>query len=577
MTKKKISVMISFLLLGLSCSACTMPSGNLSQYFDFSSLGIETESNEEPSVAGEGSTLSEEQQTIIELMKKKNTEGLTEEEYRILVDALVVYSPTLVRDVCEEEYQIYQSEWALSRLSEIVVSVEADNDPVKKIADEMIGFLLTKETYTKAIEILESEETFQTLMPALHEGKRRYALKSGEAYTFYLEAGYENGAKVAKLLYIPDDSRAILMSKSEKSFLLYEEESVFYPDALQFKPSEAAGTFTKTLIDLDRETVSVETGAKSGGKLVGAYRAEIAAFDAYHAVLSDVYDKRDWLVYTQFDGTFDEDGKTLVEQPAEDILNAFAKSLNTEGVTVYACSKDGKRALYEGASNDEMQNGKVFASSTVVPDAMMPANVSEQGDTSWIPDSALSVKRSSDIAMKVMNGQALICVNGEWINLGNVSSYVEADPFYVYANSPALSGTLPQAGQEASDDAGMKSVKVGVLEAPKTDPVTVPTVTPTVTKPATTTTKPATTTPAATTTKPATTTTTPAAAPASNPDPAPSNPDPEPSNPDPGPSNPDPGPSNPDPGPSNPDPGPSDPPSGGGEDGGDIGYSPDLL
>ena len=446
---------------------------------------------------------------------------------------------------------------------------------------------------------------------------------------FSIEVGYNDlGEYESSIRYLPHDSvndvTGIIISRTGDTIKVYEEASTMCNSVDEIGGELGEAKFTLWTIDTYAGTIKTEEGTMKNGKMEGAYKVTISqpvgVAEVKHSAF-DIFNNKETLPSEEYNGQFDENGNSLLEEPSESNIEALAKSVDAETVFVYAYNADKSKCLFKGITKEEKEQGVIFGSNDlalpkrpeieyydmrdkssysldgIVKIAMHKENNSSGYDASggyagdknggvsgedkeqeknvaYIPEDSLKV-RIYDGKIQIYNGTT-------WISMGDAKEIAKEDPFgndlSFGTNGDASLGSSDSESDKVSGTQNSSDEKVQVADnKPALGVGTI--------KPATTNTsgtqkpstsqnsgnqKPAT---SQTANKPATSTTsgqssaqqnnsTPStpqvSTPAPTPSPqAPSTPDPAPSTPDPTPSTP--APSTPDPAPSTPDPAPSAP------------------
>lgn len=384
-------------------SSCALPIKALDKSSSFDTTVLE-----ETSVAkSENTVYSESEQEILDLYALKAQNVLSKDQYVTLASLLVNEGYIKdARDIYEEAYRLYSDSSLLNAHDALTVNaLEEDQDII-----DLLSTLNTKDI-AGALNHIESDTFKDSLMPVLCEGKRTYYLDN-----LIVEVGYTEGGIYYSNVY--SDSYTVSMMG----------------DITKIQYTDNSG-FTLITIDFNLGNFRIDKGTFVNNVLSGDYSVSIGLFDDYNDIKpSDIYKNIDSYSLETYTGSFDESGKTTVESPNDATLKALSKNAGTDSVLVYAYNEDKTKCLYIGVSDDEISSCK-FTENTLgylttptittyeIKDPLINSQSDEPVNTS---------DEESTLEVRVLDGHIQVFYGNEWIDMGEVSSYENNDPFKNY-------------------------------------------------------------------------------------------------------------------------------------------------
>ena len=459
---RKFTTSIFIVIIGLSFSACSLPE----EIFTIKrqETSETTISAEEVAMASyDNSSLSEEELQMLEYEYLEETVGIAKEEYLALAD---IYKDLgfvkSERDILEKCFRLYEDEDVLERLSGIAVDITEESNVLQTL-------VASAKDESSIIELLDKDDFDEVFMPKLHDGVRTYFKVEGDRVVFLLEVG----AKATKLLSLTEDNKGVAVTKDRYTTTLFSKDVKSSSDVFTFLSDSEETSYVKKTIDLYNGTVAIEEGKIKAGKSVGDYFVKTSQFDAYELKTNDVLSKLSDLKYDEYIGKFDENGKTIVEEPSEDV-KASLKNAGVEKAVVYAYTADKKRCLFK--KTDETENDFVFDSKFFNIPEMKKVSVYEIKDKSAYSTDIVKDKlqeKVQDVAadmpkVRVYDNEVQYFDGTKWVSCGTVETLAKQDPFEEYNNKPEVIETPAIEKKETVESVEIVEKKETVSSTPKT-------------------------------------------------------------------------------------------------------------
>jgi len=425
------------------------------------------------SYAEQAGTYSVSELRMLSLEYKLDNEGLTEAEYGELA---TLYEELgfvkCERDILELAYKMFGNEEVLNKLQGISVNLAEEDDSIVAEMNLLLFDLSTEERLAEVVHAIESDEWIAAMMPRLGVGKRTYFREKNGVVDFSVEAGYNEASEAeAVIRFLPDgslgDITGLIIVRSAGVIKVYEEVGETTGSVNDIGSEAGDKTFVLKTIDTDAGTVRTEEGTVKDGKFTGEYKVTIAqaaskAEPESKASAFDLYNNCETLPVEVYTGEFDEDGATTLEEPSAKNIKAFADSMSSETVVVYAYNESKTKCLYKGLTNAEKEAGASFGtaefdfpesleiqyydvkdkSSYSLEGIIKIANGAGSGEgTSGNSGNTASGEVSTYISaenlkVRIYGGEIQVYNGYAWISMGDAKEIAEADPF-----ENGLSGT----------------------------------------------------------------------------------------------------------------------------------------
>ena len=272
---------------------------------------------------------------IVNMETKYRKGELTREEYLTLAkDYGEIGRVREERDLLEQSYRLYDDTEAFELLQTLTVNLVEEEPQIRQTAETLTENLTQDDTVGEAIQALTGEEWFDTLMPKLREGQRSYYLDGdGE---LYFQAGYgADGAEVTKVWYTAG-GRSIFLQNTENTLKIV----ICTGDAI-----------ASYYLDAGTGSITREQGTMKNDVLTGEYTCDISSGEN-GVDLSSLWNSRGELEYTTYQGKFDDEGKTLLEQPGEAELKKLLEGSGYQKAVLYAYDASTGRCLWQRLDSD---------------------------------------------------------------------------------------------------------------------------------------------------------------------------------------------------------------------------------
>lgn len=387
---------------------------------------------------------------IVNMETKYRKGELTREEYLTLAkDYGEIGRVREERDLLEQSYRLYDDTEAFELLQTLTVNLVEEEPQIRQAAENLTENLTQDDTVGEAIQALTGEEWFRTLMPKLREGQRSYYLDGdGE---LYFQVGYgADGAEVTKVWYTAG-GRSIFLQNTENTLKIV----ICTGDAI-----------ASYYLDAGTGSITREQGTMKNDVLTGEYTCDISSGEN-GVDLSSLWNSRGELEYTTYQGEFDDEGKTLLEQPGEAELKKLLEGSGYQKAVLYAYDASTGRCLWQGLDSDTTVESYSFGGDMLglqsVPEytpyeaqPMTEQNVEETvegadgAEDSIEPDSS---ETTDNIArVRVFDGEIQWYDGKYWVSAGKAADLIQEDPFLVYEERENASGTQVASAQSAEGE-----------------------------------------------------------------------------------------------------------------------------
>uniref|UniRef100_UPI004056E886 hypothetical protein n=1 Tax=Acetatifactor sp. TaxID=1872090 RepID=UPI004056E886 len=452
MKKKSICLAIALTAISMSLTACgdgedaivetLTPQGN-----QVSQESVETT---EPAPAPEAE-LSETEKSILEYELRYNKGEFLAEDYHALAE--LYQKQGLIRkqrDLLEESYRLYDDSQAFEMLQNISVNLEEESEEIQSQAQLMLQNLELEEYLNESVNLIITEEWFQTMMPKLYEGHRTYFLQRNGETVLLIDVGYDAACEPYSDVWFLGEQVKVLRHAGNAVQLL----------TTQMENGNYQGAFDSWLVDGSTGDIYHETGTFANDVLTGDYTASIHSGEEASDIFA-LWSNKDTMEYSIYHGNFDEQGITTLEQPASKKISSLIKNTDFTTCKVYAYNEDNERkCLFRGLTEEQDTENVIFSIEEMgwklLPvfttyevtageeNTAMEGTVDDATDTDTNGgetdiDSAVIVNLK-DLKVRVFDGELQVYLNDTWVNMGNVERYVAEDPFLAYKERQGESG-----------------------------------------------------------------------------------------------------------------------------------------
>lgn len=388
---------------------------------------------------------------IVNMETKYRKGELTREEYLTLAkDYGEIGRVWEERDLLEQSYRLYDDTEAFELLQTLTVNLVEEEPQIRQAAETLTENLTQDDTVGEAIQALTGEEWFRTLMPKLREGQRSYYLDGdGE---LYFQVGYgADGAEVTKVWYTAG-GRSVFLQNTENTLKIV----ICTGDAI-----------ASYYLDVGTGSITREQGTIKNDVLTGEYTCDIYSGEN-SADLFSLWNSRGELEYTTYQGEFDDEGKTLLEQPSEAELKKLLEGSGYQKAVLYAYDASTGRCLWQGMDSDAavesysfggvmlgLQSVPEYSAYEAQPMAEQNAEESVEGadgteEGSIEPGGS---ETADNIArVRVFDGEIQWYDGKYWVSAGKAADLIQEDPFLAYEERENASGTQVASAQSAEGE-----------------------------------------------------------------------------------------------------------------------------
>lgn len=402
---------------------------------------------------------------IVNMETKYRKGELTREEYMTLAkDYGEIGRVREERDLLEQSYRLYDDTEAFELLQTLTVNLVEEEPQIRQAAETLIENLTQDDTVGEAIQALTGEEWFDTLMPKLREGQRSYYLDGdGE---LYFQVGYgADGAEVTKVWYTAG-GRSIFLQNTENTLKIV----ICTGDAI-----------ASYYLDAGTGSITREQGTMKNDVLTGEYTCEISSGENCIDLFS-LWNSRGELEYTTYQGEFDDEGKTLLEQPGEAELKKLLEGSGYQKAVLYAYDASTGRCLWQGLDSDATVESYSFGGDILglqsVPEytpyeaqPMTEQNAEESvegadGAEEGSIEPGGSETADSIARVRVFDGEIQWYDGKYWVSAGKAADLIQEDPFLAYEERENASGTQVASAQSAEgEQPGENGSSTGEIKA----------------------------------------------------------------------------------------------------------------
>lgn len=446
--------------------------------------------------------LSELELEILNLETKYNKGEFTQADYLALADA---YSRAgyirRQRDMLEQDYRLYEDAEAFASLQELSVNLEEETQDIRSHAEEMQNNLELSEYLNESVNLIDSADWFETMMPKLKEGQRNYYLEQDSQPLFYVQVGYTGeGQCFSKVWYTGSETKRFLSQEGATIRLVTvtaagAEDGTTDPAETENSTQEAGtteawgkestaaeisdttvpladapasmndwdGVFESWSVDSATGSITHERGTMQNGVLTGDYTCEVHAGEGGMDVYS-LWNNREEMEYITYTGSFDSEGRILTEQPSEEVKKKLLEGTGYTDLILYAYDASGENCLWQGIGTDTTVTDYRFGSEMIgletwpeytsyeVTENMITedtANTTDgtdatgSGETNGSADSTMGAADSDMPQIRIFDGEVQWFDGKYWVSAGNVKEMAKQDPFAAYEeNRNTASGSI---------------------------------------------------------------------------------------------------------------------------------------
>ena len=436
--------------------------------------------------------LSELELEILNLETKYNKGEFAGADYLALADA---YSRAgdirKQRDMLEQDYRLYEDADAFSTLQGLSVNLEEETEEIRSRAQEMLNDLELPEYLDESVNLIDSGDWFSTMMPKLKEGQRSYYLERDAQPLFYAQVGYTGeGQRFSKVWYTGSETKrflsqegAIIRMVTVTSAAAGDPASTDMDAAGTDTTAETAdiqdtatpqaatptdmdawnGTFESWNVDCATGSITHEQGTMQKGVLTGDYTCDVHAGEGGLDAFS-LWNNREGMEYITYTGSFDSEGKTLVEQPSEEIRKKLLEGTDDTDLILYAYDTTGENCLWQGTGAETSVADYRFGGELIGLENRPEYTSYEVPETMAADDDGTGSAGETGTEkpqIRIFDGEIQWFDGKYWVSAGNMKEMAKQDPFAAYEenhDTAAPGDTVGTTGGDTTDGNAGQSI-----------------------------------------------------------------------------------------------------------------------
>lgn len=422
--------------------------------------------------------LSELELEILNLETKYNKGEFTGADYLALADA---YSRAgdirKQRDMLEQDYRLYEDADAFSTLQGLSVNLEEETEEIRSRAQEMLNDLELPEYLDESVNLIDSADWFSTMMPKLKEGQRSYYLERDAQPLFYAQVGYTSeGQRFSKVWYTGSETKRFLSQEGTIIRLVTVTSTVVEdPDSTAGTDTTAEtadiqdtatpraatpadmdawnGTFEAWNVDCATGSITHEQGTMQKGVLTGDYTCDVHAGEGGLDAFS-LWNNREGMEYITYTGSFDSEGKALVEQPSEEIRKKLLEGTDDTDLILYAYDATGENCLWQGTGAEISVADYRFGGELIGLETRPEYTSYEVPETMAADDDGTGSTGETGTGkpqIRIFDGEIQWFDGKYWVSAGDVKEMAKQDPFAVYEENHDTAAPGDTAGTTGGD------------------------------------------------------------------------------------------------------------------------------
>lgn len=432
--------------------------------------------------------LSELELEILNLETKYNKGEFTGADYLALADA---YSRAgdirKQRDMLEQDYRLYEDADAFSTLQGLSVNLEEETEEIRSRAQEMLNDLELPEYLDESVNLIDSADWFSTMMPKLKEGQRSYYLERDAQPLFYAQVGYTGEEqRFSKVWYTGSETKRFLSQEGTIIRLVTVTSTVAEDPASTAGTDTTAetadiqdtatpraatpadmgawnGTFESWNVDCATGSITHEQGTMQKGVLTGDYTCNVHAGEGGLDAFS-LWNNREGMEYITYTGSFDSEGKALVEQPSEEIRKKLLEGTDDTDLILYAYDATGENCLWQGTGAETSVADYRFGGELIGLETRPEYTSYEVPETMAADDDGTGSAGETDTEkpqIRIFDGEIQWFDGKYWVSAGNVKEMAKQDPFAAYEenhDTAAPGDTVGTTGGDTTDGNAGQSI-----------------------------------------------------------------------------------------------------------------------
>ena len=379
----------------------------------------------------------------------------------------------------EQDYRLYEDADAFSTLQGLSVNLEEETEEIRSRAQEMLNDLELPEYLDESVNLIDSGDWFSTMMPKLKEGQRSYYLERDAQPLFYAQVGYTGeGQRFSKVWYTGSETKRFLSQEGTIIRLVTvtstvagaedptstagtdtTAETADIQDTATPRAATPAdmgawnGTFESWSVDCATGSITHEQGTMQKGVLTGDYTCDVHAGEGGLDAFS-LWNNREGMEYITYTGSFDSEGKALVEQPSEEIRKKLLEGTDDTDLILYAYDATGENCLWQGTGAETSVADYRFGGELIGLEARPEYTSYEVPETMATDDDGTGSAGETDTEkpqIRIFDGEIQWFDGKYWVSAGNVKEMAKQDPFAVYEENHDTAAPGDTAGTTGGD------------------------------------------------------------------------------------------------------------------------------
>lgn len=384
----------------------------------------------EPLGGAEELVLSEEESVIRDYELRYSSGDFAVEDYHTLAE--LYREQGMIRrqrDLLEQSYRLYDDMEAFGALQKIYVNLAEETFAVQEEAALMLQNLEIGEYLDESVNLISSEEWIETMMPKLYEGSRNYFMQRDGKTVLTIQVGYDQAGT-------PDTKVWYQNTENKVTFLRRTGDIVQMLSAAMAEGNYDGG-FEAWFCDADTGDIYHEQGTFAKDVLTGEYTVSVHE-GAEASEIYSLWSNREGMEYSVYQGQFDAQGVTMLEQPTEKQIKSLVKDSGSETCVVYAYDNNKEIALFQGLTGGVEPKGYSFRAEEMGW-VSYPAFETYEVKASELQEDTSSEESEDDAGnipqVRIFDGEIQIYIGNIWVGVGNVEQYAKEDPFRMYAEN----------------------------------------------------------------------------------------------------------------------------------------------
>lgn len=386
----------------------------------------------------DSATLSPEVATMLELENKYSTDGLNAEEYKELAQLYAGEGRfKKQRDMLEQCWRLYGDNEAYLTLQDITVNAGEESDVLQAQAKLLLQNLDIPEYRNEAASVIYSQDWFRIMMPKLKEGRRNYYYEApGAEGVLVWQTGYSDAEQgYTNVWYLQGEEMIILQQTPESIRMI----------TTGYAQGKYQGIFTSWLCLFPTESVYYETGSLSDNILTGDYTIQVHK-GKEPADLTALWATREEVEFTDYKGSFNQDGTIAVKQPEVKSRNNKNGAKDDMDQIIYAYTENEKNYLFLNVPKGTQVTDLIFDTELLgipaYPDFSFYAPVRQQETAETVKDKQIN---ALNVQIRIYDSNLEWFDGTRWYTLGPVTDFIAQDPFAAYT------GRQDQVPDESTD------------------------------------------------------------------------------------------------------------------------------